>query len=203
MDIDDQGVASLAENVLFHQAFTELEGAIGLLVDEHPALEVDNCDFFAIGQSVSGGAAPDGSAGVVGGADDFGAVGEEFFGAFLVERVVAQRNHIHACGEDFVGGFKGYPAAVGGVFAVGDDHIEGMLLAQSGQELAEGFSAWGGGDIAKKKNFHEDFIAGVGGFGQPFAAGQGCCAGWQFIGHRGCGKLRGDWAIMVVGWLTI
>jgi hypothetical protein len=68
--------------------------------------------------------------------------------------MIAGGDDIDAGGKDFVGDFAGDAGPAGGVFAVGDDEIESVLLAEFGEEFLDRAPARLPYDIANEKKVH-------------------------------------------------
>jgi hypothetical protein len=66
--------------------------------------------------------------------------------------VVAERDHVHAGGEQLVGVLGSDPDPAGRVLPVGDDEVELELLPQAGQQLAQRAPSGGGDDVADEED---------------------------------------------------
>jgi hypothetical protein len=81
-------------------------------------------------------------------------VGEQFHDFLLVPQMVAGGDDVHARGKNFPGGFGRDAGAAGGVFAVGDDEVERVLLAEFGNKFCNRAPARLSHDVADEKQFH-------------------------------------------------
>jgi len=72
--------------------------------------------------------------------------------AVAAVRVVAERDHVCAGGEDPVGELRGDARAVGCVLAVDDAEVHAELLAQPRQVLFDGATAGDTEDVGEKEN---------------------------------------------------
>jgi hypothetical protein len=68
--------------------------------------------------------------------------------------MVAAGDDVHAGGEKFTGNLGRDAGAAGGVFAIGDDEVERVLLAQFRQKNFDGSASGFAHDVADEKHFH-------------------------------------------------
>lgn len=68
--------------------------------------------------------------------------------------MIATGNDIDACGEYLLGRLNGNAGTTGGVFTVGDDEIQGVLLTEFGKQFLDCAPPWLANDVADEKQFH-------------------------------------------------
>jgi len=68
--------------------------------------------------------------------------------------MIAAGDAIDACAEQFAGGGGRDAGAAGGIFAVGDDEMKAVPLAQHRHELRHRLPARRADDVSDEKNFH-------------------------------------------------
>ena len=73
---------------------------------------------------------------------------------FAAEAVIAERDEIHARGEQMLGGTRRDTVAVGGIFAVADYKIDLLLLLESRQTLTQEFASHRADNVADTHNTH-------------------------------------------------
>src|SRR5207247_690310 len=73
---------------------------------------------------------------------------------FLVPEMVAAGDEVHPGGENLLGRIWRDAGTPGGIFAVGNHHIEFVLLAESRNKLFDGTTAGFTHDVADEKQFH-------------------------------------------------
>ncbi len=84
--------------------------------------------------------------------------GDVFERLFLVPGVVAVGQHVHAGGEQFVGGLFGDAGAVGDVLGIGHDQIELETLTQAGQLVGDGAPPGLTDHVADEEQIHEAYL---------------------------------------------
>jgi predicted ThiF/HesA family dinucleotide-utilizing enzyme len=68
--------------------------------------------------------------------------------------VIAGGDYIDAKLEEFAGNGGCDTVASGGVFAIGDDEVEAMAVAQDGHEATDGAATGFADDVANEQDFH-------------------------------------------------
>ena len=72
----------------------------------------------------------------------------------LIPKVVARSDDVHLRLVNLLGGFRRNAGASGGVFPIGDDHVDVALSAKEGNEFPNGSPSRRTDDVADKKNPH-------------------------------------------------
>src|SRR5262249_21186177 len=87
---------------------------------------------------------------------------QQFEHFLLVPEMIAGSDHIDAGGKNLGGSVECDARAAGGIFAVGNNEIEVVLLAQFRHGFGHGAATWLAHDVANEKNLHCGSVGGAG-----------------------------------------
>ncbi len=73
--------------------------------------------------------------------------------------MIAGRDGIHAVAKKFRCDVGRDAVATGGIFAIGNDNVEAVLLAQLGQEFLDRTPSGAAYDVADEEKFHGGILA--------------------------------------------
>lgn len=73
--------------------------------------------------------------------------------------MIAAGDDVHAGGEQFAGDLGRDAVAAGGVFAVRNDEIERVLVAEAGENVVDGLASGFAHDVADEEKFHAAKLA--------------------------------------------
>lgn len=154
MKIDEDGICILAEAVLRQKFFGGHKRVVQHRLHKQSCHDIDDQDFFAVGEGVEIKAFPRRAFGIVEGAQNarFGIDGADEF--FLSPDVIAGGEYVDAEGKKFLRQFVGDAETGSCIFGVGDDHVRLQARFQIGQMPGQTVAPATPHNIAEKENFH-------------------------------------------------
>jgi len=121
---------------------------------ESAALEVDNGDRWQGRRLENVTPMPRSTWGIIERPKEARLTAEQLNHLLLIPQMVAAGDHINSRSEDFLGGSRCYAGTARSIFAVSHDQIQGLLLAQFGNQFAYDTPARLANDVPDEEQFH-------------------------------------------------